>query len=205
MQDISQRIIEQAGKLFLKYGIKSVTMDDISTELSISKKTIYQYFRDKDEIVSQVAENHLLQEKARMEEIRSEASNAIEQLYNYSACLREMFEGMNPAVLYDLRKYYNTAWQIYLDFKDKVFFHAIADILRQGIKEGYFRKDIDIEVLSILRLEEFQMTTYDSLFPMEKFDMKHVQMQLFMHFVFGIVTEEGYHKLNQYFKNNKIS
>ena len=205
MQEITQRIIEQAGTLFLKYGIKSVTMDDISAELSISKKTIYQYFKDKNEIVSKVAEIHLQQEKDRMEEIRSKASDAIEQLYIYSSCLREMLEGMNPAVLYDLRKYYKTAWNIYLDFKQKVFYHAIADILKQGIKEGYFRKDMDIEVLSILRLEEFQMTTDDSLFPMERFDLKQVQIQLFMHFVYGIVTEKGYHKLNQYFENNKIS
>ncbi len=180
-------------------------MDDISRELSISKKTIYQYFRDKNEIVCKVTDAYLKNEKEKMDKIKAEANDAIEQLYGYSSCIRDLFGKINPVVLYDLRKYYKKAWQIYLNYKNEVFYHSIISTLNDGIREGFFRRDIDVEVLAVLRLEEFQLTMDQSLYPVEKFDLKNVQIQLFNHFIYGIVTEAGYKKLNHYFKNHTLS
>jgi hypothetical protein len=74
--------------------------------------------------------------------------------------------------------------------------------LEKGIKEGFFREDINTEILAILRLEEFQMSIDDTIYPEEKFNMLEVQMQLFHHFVFGIVTEKGFTEFKHFIKNH---
>lgn len=175
-------------------------MDDISTALSISKKTIYQIFKDKNEVVCQVAEMQMMREKEKIDEIKKTSGNAIEELYGYSSCIRDLFTSINPVVLYDLKKYHQDAWNIYLEYKQNVFYHSISNTLSQGIKEGYFRKDINVEVLTILRLEEFQISIDEAIFPSENYSLVEVQTQLFKHYLYGIVTEDGYKKVNEYLK-----
>ncbi len=200
MQETADKIIEAAANLFMRYGIKSVTMDDISRELSMSKKTIYQFFRDKNEIVSTIAKDHLEREKTKFEAVKNDSENAIEELYGYSSCMRELFTQINPVVLYDLKKYYSDAWQIYLDYKKDVFSKSMIDTIKKGIEQGYFRKDINPEVMAALRLEEIQWTFDENIFPSDKYEFINVQIQLFDHFIYGLVTEKGYREVNKYFK-----
>lgn len=201
MQDISAQIIEEATSLFLKYGIKSVTMDDISRSMSISKKTVYQYFKDKNEIVNKVASVHLENEKRIFEEIQADAENAIEKLYRHSLFLRKSFEKMNPVVLFDLKKYYKDAWELFIRYKKEVFSKSMVDTLREGMEQGYFRESIDPEILVTLRFEVLQLIADGSIFPTDKFDFRDVQIQLFDHFIHGILTEKGYVLMNEYHKS----
>ena len=201
MQDIPDKIIQEAASLFLKYGIKSVTMDDISSSLGISKKTVYQYFHDKKEIVNRVAKNHLENERKIFEEIHSNAENAIDKLYRHSIFMRESFEKMNPVVIYELKKYYKDAWQLFLEYKKNVFSNRMIETLREGINQGYFRKNIDPEILISLRFEIMQMIADGRLFPPDKYDFREVQIQLFDHFIHGILTEKGHVLMNNYFKS----
>lgn len=200
-EDISQRILDTSAHLFLKYGIKSITMDDISRELSMSKKTVYQFFKDKNEIVCRVAAEYLEYEKHKFEAIHEESGNAIERLFGYSQCIRELFDRMNPVVLYDLKKYYAEAWKMYLNYKRDIFYKSIINTLILGIRQGYFRNDIDVDILATLRLEETQLSFDEDIFPSNRFDFRKVQFQLFDHFVYGIVTEKGYTTLKNRFKN----
>jgi AcrR family transcriptional regulator len=202
MQDISEKIIQEASSLFMKYGIKSVTMDDISRAMSISKKTLYQYFRDKNEIVNRVARVHLENEKRNFEEIQANAGDAIEKLYMHSLFIRKSFEKMNPAVLYDLKKYYKDAWDLFIQYKREVFSKGMTDTLHEGIAQGYFRKNIDPDILITLRFEVLQLVADGSIFPAEKFDFREVQIQLFDHFLHGILTEKGHALMNEYYKTH---
>ncbi|MBS0000884.1 MAG: TetR/AcrR family transcriptional regulator [Cyclobacteriaceae bacterium] len=202
MQDISDQIIQEAASLFLKYGIKSVTMDDISRSMSISKKTVYQYFHDKNEIVNKVAKLHLETEKENFGQIQANAENAIEKLYRHSLFIRKSFEKMNPVVLYDLKKYYKEAWQLFVDYKKDVFSKSMIETLKEGIEQGYFRKNIDPEILITLRFEILQLIADGSIFPPDKYDFRDVQIKLFDHFIHGILTEKGHVLLNDYIKNH---
>jgi TetR/AcrR family transcriptional regulator, cholesterol catabolism regulator len=202
MQDISEKIIQEATSLFLKYGIKSVTMDDISRSMSISKKTIYQYFHDKNEIVNKVAQVHLETEKQTFEEIQTNAGNAIEKLYRHSLFLRRSFEKMNPVVLFDLKKYYPDAWQLFIDYKKDVFSKSMINTLTEGIRQGYFRENIDPEILITLRFEVLQLIADGNIFPPDQYDFRDVQIQLFDHFIHGILTEKGHVLMNEYYKNH---
>jgi TetR/AcrR family transcriptional regulator, cholesterol catabolism regulator len=191
LEEIKQIIIGKAEELFLRYGIKSVTMDDIAHELSISKKTIYQYFTDKDELVIMVTRAHLEKEKEEIEKTRSQARNTIEEFMMLSQCIKESHMKMNPVVFWDLKKYYYQAWQIFEEYKSGVFFDSIKSSLIRGIKEGFFREDINVDVLAALRLEQIQMSFNDKIFPPEKYDIAEVQKQLYEHFVHGVLTEKG--------------
>lgn len=202
MEETANSILQEANTLFMKYGIKSVTMDDISRSLGISKKTVYQYFHDKNEIVNRVATAYLENERRNFEEIQINAENAIDKLYRHSRFLRKSFEKMNPVVLFDLKKYYKDAWQLFLAYKKNIFSKSMIETLREGIEQGYFRKSINPEILITLRMEILELAADGSIFPHDQYDFKEVQLQIFDHFIHGILTEKGHRLLNNYIKNH---
>jgi len=189
--EVQEKIIEASHDLFMRFSIKSITMDDIARHLSISKKTIYLYFKDKNDLVYQVTSNHLEEEKKEIESIKNNTSNAIETLIEESMCLRRNITDMNPSLLFDLRKYHQQAWALYLESKEKVYISSLVETLKNGVKEGYFRLEIDPEILAILRVEQIQMSLENLTYPRTRFEFKEVQTQLFDHFLNGLVSEKG--------------
>ncbi len=201
--DVKKRIIEEAGNLFFKYGVKRITMDEVSNRLGMSKKTVYQYFKDKNELVSEATRLHLEKEKVEFDDIYQNSSNSIDELYSVSKCVRKSINDLNPTVLFDLKRFYPRSYSHWLEFKEDHVFQSIINNLERGIKDGHFRKDLNTEVLANLRLWEIQSLFDSESFPREKFDFREVQMQLFNHFVFGIVTEKGRKLYTEYIEKEK--
>jgi len=201
MEDISDKILETAGSLFLKYGVKSISMDDIARELSISKKTIYHFFKDKNEIVYLISERFLKEQEDKFDKVQNESKDPIELLYGGTLHAREIFEKINPYVLFDIRKYYKEAWCLYLDFEKNVMFRSLVTTLEEGIEKGFFRADIDVQILATLRMEEIKIAFDKDVFPDESFNFKEVQYQILDHFFYGIMTDEGNALLNKYKEN----
>ncbi len=189
--DTKEKIIQKADELFRLYGMRSVTMDDISKGLGISKKTIYQYYSDKDEIVTRATRHMLEQEQREIAEISQGSQNALDELFEISRCIRRNMTNINPTILFELQKYHTKAWEIYLDFKEHAFKRTITENLERGISEGFFRKKINIEVLAAMRLEQIQMIFDQHIFPRARFDFAKVQTQILEHFIYGILTEKG--------------
>lgn len=189
--EVKDNIIVVAENLFIRYGFKRVTMDDIAREMGISKKTIYQFFKDKNEIVCSVTEKFLKREGCQIQALEEESENVIEHLVNTSKHLRRHVSSVNPGAMYDLKKYFPEGWKIFTHYKEEVFLKSIVKILKQGIDEGLFRADIDPEILGIMRMEQIQMPFDESLYPRERFDFTQVQMQLLGSFIAGILTEKG--------------
>lgn len=196
--DLKNKIVEAAECLFTKYGVRSVTMDDIARELSVSKKTIYQHYKDKDEIVYVATQAHLEQERKEFDDIYNRAANAIEELAMISQCLRKNIINLNPSLLYDLNKYHRKAWEGYLEFKDDFVKNQIKRNLERGVKEKFYRKDIDPDILAICRMEQIQMAFDDKTFPKNDYAFKQIHIQLFDLFVHGIVTEKGKQLYHEY-------
>lgn len=175
-------------------------MDDVARACGISKKTLYQHFENKDELIIAAIHMHQEQDKEEFGKIKSDAANALEELFNISLCLREHIAQVNPSLIYDLQKYHPGPWEEFQKFKKKFVLAQVASNLEQGIKEGYYRQDIDPEILAILRVESVYMAFNDQVFPAKKFDMVKVQMQVFGHFVQGILSESG-RQLYQRYEN----
>ncbi len=182
----------------MRYGCKSVTMDDIARHLAVSKKTIYQFFKDKDEVVSTFASTQFDCEKGCMKGIMETANDAVDELMLISRHMRETFSKINPSLLYDMQKYHLNAWQVYADYKQNFVADHIRSNLRRGMAEGLYREDIDVEILTRLRLEMIQMAFDARVFPPSSFGLLDIQMQTMELFIRGIATQKGLNLLNQY-------
>jgi AcrR family transcriptional regulator len=183
----------------MRYGVRSISMDDIARHLSVSKKTLYQHFADKEDIVTLTCKAHLDRNALEFQSIRNSSKNAIEELAQLSICLKRNMQDMNPSLLFDLQKYHPKAWSVWLDHKNKFIRESVVRNLKQGIEEGYFRPEIDPEVMAAVRLELVQIAFNEDVFPRERFKLPEVHMQMFDHFVFGLVTDKG-RKLFQKYK-----
>ena len=188
--------------MFLRYGIRSVSMDDIARELTISKKTIYQHFDDKDDLVNQVTVLVLADKQAEFDKIGEEADNAIAELSQMSKCIRKEFTELNPSLLYDTQKYHPQAWELFIKHEKDVIEKSVIRNLEQGVAQGYYRPEIDVAVLARLRVQQIHMSFDRKLFPQKEFDFTEVQMQMFGHFVHGLLTEEGLTLYKQYQSEN---
>jgi AcrR family transcriptional regulator len=197
--NIKSRIIKGADDLFTKYGVRSISMDDIARHLSVSKKTLYQHFADKEDIVTLACKAHLDKHTKEIDEIKDNAKNAIEELANLSVCLKKNMQDMNPSLLFDLKKYHPKAWSVWLDHKNKFVRDSVVRNIKQGIEEGYYRPEINGQVIAAIRLELLQLAFDEEVFPREKFRLSEVHIEIFDHFVYGLVTEKG-RKLYQKYK-----
>jgi len=202
--EIKEKILQTAETLFMRYGIKSVTMDDLAKELAISKKTIYQFFKDKNEVVCLTTRAHLEKEQRDISDIHSQAENAIQEIYLISKIFRQRVLGLNPSLLFDLERYHPEAWAIFQEYRE-VFMSQLRETLQRGQEEGYFRAEIDVDVMAVLRLHEIQVSFDPRIFSPNHFDYKQVQMALTDHFVNGITTQKGKQLLDSYHNNSTVS
>lgn len=198
--DVTERILKGAVELFLQAGIKSVTMDDIARYLGMSKKTIYQYFADKNELVIALMKMRLKEDTDYMESITNKGENVISQMFNMMKCSEEMFARMNPILMHDLQKYHPEAWKVFQKFKSEVIIITLEDLLRQGIEEGYIRPDIDVKIMARMRMAQVESGFNPVTFPPAEFNAWKVQQQFLQHFNYGICTLTGYQLLNEYQK-----
>ncbi len=195
---MKERILKAAVDLFWRYGVKSVTMDDIAKELGISKKTIYQHFNDKDAIVKEVVEIELNSEQCDIDRLEAEASDPIEEVMRTSDYMRTSVATMNPVLLNDLKKYHPKAWAIFQKHKHEHIIQSISGNLQRGVDAGLYRDDIDVKVLARMRVEQIEMAFDPAIFPPQKFAMIEVHTQLIHHFLRGILTAQGFEVYNHY-------
>ncbi len=173
-------------------------MDDIAKHLGMSKKTIYQFFKDKNELVIALVKKKLQEDEDQMCVLISNAGNVIEEMINMMKCSEEIFSRINPIVIHDLQKYHPEAWQQFQDFKAGVIVHTLEELLTKGIQQGYIRPDIDVKIMARMRVMQVEMGFNNSIFPIAEFSPWKVQYQLLEHFNFGICTLKGYKLLDEY-------
>ncbi|MBX0292745.1 TetR/AcrR family transcriptional regulator [Hymenobacter sp. HSC-4F20] len=196
--EIKDRILQAARDLFTSNGIKGVSMDDIATHLGISKKTLYKWFENKDQIVSAVISSHLSGVQGECECIIGHARNAVDEMVQMMDWAKRQFSNVNPNTIHDLRKYYPAAWNLFHAHKNKYILNQIQANLRRGVTEGLYRSDLDIEVLSRLRLAQIDVLFDPNIFPHAEFDQPRVQMACNEHFLLGMVTLKGHKLINEY-------
>lgn len=171
-------------------------MDDIARHLAMSKKTIYVHFRDKNEIIMRLTGMDLEGHKERFDAIKNSAPNAIEEIIGIMKNMEEMFSRMNPNVFYDLQKYHTEAWQLFKKFKTNYILGCVEENINRGIKEGVYRKDLNISIIARMRIELVELAFNPEAFPPSKFDVTKVQVALLDHFLHGVVTLKGHKIIN---------
>lgn len=203
VNETKDRIITGADELFMRLGIKSVTMDDIASHLAVSKKTIYQNFKDKDALVIAVSEVHMAQDHVEVEKLVKESENAIQELFFISQYIKTHVAKMNPSILFDLKKYHPKAWDLFQKHQVDCIASTVIKNIERGKKEGTYREGVNAEILAVLRMQSVEMAFNPVLYPVSKFDLMEVNMQLFEHFVYGMVTTKGAELYNKYLDENQ--
>ncbi len=196
--EIKDRILTQASALFMRNGIKSVSMDDIAADLGMSKKTLYKTFTNKDEIVLGVMTNHLSQAQGECARVASTAADAVQEMLTISAWADQQFSNVHPSIFYDLRKYYPAAWELFSAHKNTFILDQIILNLRRGIAEGLFRADLDVEVLARLNLAQIELAFDPRLYPPAQFAPVRVNKVFDEHFLLGVATLKGHRLFNKY-------
>jgi AcrR family transcriptional regulator len=188
------RIREKAKELFLRYGIRSVSMDDIANQLGMSKKTIYQYYTDKNELVDAVVGEEVLDMQHDCMKCGENAKDAIEEIFLTVDQVVEQLSSMNPMVLYDMEKFHIRAYQRFMEHKNKFLLQVIRKNLEWGVKDGLYRPDVDVDVISKFRLESMMIPFNIDLFPPSRYKLSEVTKSVIEHFVYGVASLKG-HKL----------
>lgn len=188
---MKERIQQKARELFLKYGFKSVTMDEIASQSGISKKTIYQFFADKDELVEDVMQKELNSMRDECIRQREESQNAIEELIQDLESKMMTMEAMNPFIVFDLEKFYPQAFLVFKKHKESFLLELIRKNIERGIEEGVYRNDFNVDIISKFRLESSFLIFNQDLYPNSKYSLMDVARELYYHFLYGIATEKG--------------
>lgn len=198
--EVQERILDTAFTLFRQYGTRSVTMDDISVRMGISKKTLYANFADKDDLVLNVMSRHLQLMEDQCNSGRQQSANALEEMFLVMKMLDERLRNMNPVAMLDLQKFHARAFQLFQTHRNVFLLDFIRNNMERGIAEGLYRPDLEIDILSRFRTACVMFCVQPDVFPMQTYDMSKVQLVLLEHFLFGLVTKEGYELIETYRK-----
>jgi TetR/AcrR family transcriptional regulator, cholesterol catabolism regulator len=202
VNETADRIKDKAHALFMQYGLRSVSMDDIASALGISKKTIYLSFADKDALVDGVMAAVFEHDIICCERDRKASENAIHEIFLAIDFIVEMFKTMNPSLLFDLQKYHPTSFMRFIKHKDDFLFNVIKNNIKRGIAEELYRADIQVDVLARFRVESLMMPFNPEFQKKINKNLAVIEEELTIHYLYGMVSPKGY-KLTLKYQENR--
>ncbi len=195
--ELRERIIEEAIRLFMKFGIRHVTMDDIANNLAISKRTLYEVFKDKNELITTCMEHLTNIQEARSQQLMAETSNVLELMIKHMIEGIQAINKINPVFFSDLKKYYPVIWdQKHREQREKGLNHIYTQ-LSKGVDEGFVRKEIDIKIVAKLFHEQINLIGDDDVFPKDEYNYADLFKNLVINFLRGISTRKGIDLIDQ--------
>jgi TetR/AcrR family transcriptional regulator, cholesterol catabolism regulator len=201
--DTADRIKLKAHDLVMQYGIRSVSMDDIAGSMGISKKTIYQYFSDKDDLVEAIIADKIKYNQDCCQHDRANAKDAVHEVFLAIEMMQEMFQNMNPSVIHDMEKFHPRAFALFTQHKYNFLYKILRENIERGINEELYRADIDVDVIVKARLETMMLAFNQQVFPKNKYSLVQVETQLTEHFLFGLASQKG-HKLILKYQQDRL-
>jgi len=196
--EVKERIQQKAEELFNKFGIRSVTMDEIAGQLGVSKKTIYQCFSDKDELVSAVFDTYMKHSKSLCISGKKKAENAVQEIFFALDMMEDILATMNPSILYDLEKYHPDVFKKFYAYKNEFLYSIIKENMQWGIHDELYRADVDIDIMSRFRVGTIMIAFSNDVFPKSKFNLMEIEQQILMHFLYGLATTKGVKLIQRY-------
>ena len=135
-------ILERLLSLFMRYGIRSITMDDIARELGVSKKTLYHDYKDKNDLINRVIDYDMGQSRSLLEELVRSDIDAIHEIILVNKSIHQVRSRYSPTFYYDLKRNYPETYRRWLNEKRRSMYDLIIGNLQKGKREGYYRREI---------------------------------------------------------------
>ncbi len=193
--ELGLRIQQAAEKLFNRFGVRSVSMDDVSKEINISKKTLYKCFRDKNELISSTVNIHIDRMESAINEIKFKQSHAIKQLNEITHYAVEQSRSLNPNMIFDLKKYHPEIYQVLVIKRESHSLIRIIENIKLGQSQGVYRTDFDENIIA-KAFSKLTFTTVDSFDESLSIDqVKLMLSEIMKYHIRGIATEQGLKEL----------
>jgi AcrR family transcriptional regulator len=198
--EVKDRIIAQSMMLFLRYGIKSITMDDIARELGMSKKTLYQYVDNKADLIENIIRQHIDNEKMAITAIRKFTKDAIEEMLMIAKHVIQLLRETPPSMAYDLQKHYRPCWDLMEKFNQKHIYNIIKENIDNGIKQGIYRADINSDIVAKLYVAKSSFVVDEELFPLSEYNKETLFKEYIDYHIHGIASPKGLKLLEKHTK-----
>lgn len=196
--ETNQRILLRASELFRRFGIRAVTLDEIANNLGISKKTIYQFFEDKNALVDAVMMAEFECNYQDCMNCSAKAKNAIDEIFMLMQNMDEDFRNLNPIIIFDMKKFHFKTFEKFQTHMHQNLMQMVAANLKRGITEGYYRDNLDIEIVSRFRMSSTWLLFDPEVFPSQKFELSKVFKEVLELFLHGLVNPKGYKLIEKY-------
>lgn len=196
--EIRDEIIVRSEQLFMRVGIKSVTMDDVSRELGISKKTLYQHFENKDKLVEEVINTHVEREEACTVEITAGAKDALDEMKKMGTYLSSTIDDVSQSTLFDLQKYYFKTWEVLMRKQDEHIVQSIVKNIEKGKTEGLYRPDVNPDIVAKIYAKATYMIVEEIANSNSKYSRKELIAELHNYHIRAIVTQKGLKRWLEY-------
>lgn len=191
-------ITQKALELFMRYGLRSVSMDDISKSVGMSKKTLYQYYSNKEALVMNALEYQENRDAAAFASIQARSADAIDEMVQIAEYFLTILQDFGLSLIYDLQKYYPQAWKKVRDFHNMFLRQEIKANIERGIKEKYYRQDLDPGLVSWLYVASSWSIVDDGIISFKEFNPQHLIKQHVMYHLYGLLSAYGHDQLKDF-------
>ncbi|MDR1527383.1 MAG: TetR/AcrR family transcriptional regulator [Dysgonamonadaceae bacterium] len=195
-RELKDRIVQAASTLFFNRGVKSMTMSDIANELGISKRTLYEVFRDKEELIATCVQTHLERVDQEIDTMVTNSQDVIDTLMRLYAKSLQNVQNTQKSVMHDLKKYHASIYRK-IECRQKDGLLVFMPLFNQGIKQGLIRDDVNFEILTWLLKAQFKALMDDEYIPTDKYPIEEFMQVIILNFIRGIVTPLGNEKVNK--------
>jgi AcrR family transcriptional regulator len=197
--DLKQRIIENASALFFRNGIKSITMSDIAAELGISKRTLYEIFCDKDELLEQCMLAHMKHNDCKLASFIETSDNVIDTLLQFHSMQLSSMWSVARSAVRDLRKYHHKIYDRFQECHHEKI-SGFIPFFEKGVKQGLIRDDIPFEILLFVLKRQFKTLMEDENLP-DKYPFNDYIRAMTLTFIRGIATPLGNEHIDKIINN----
>jgi AcrR family transcriptional regulator len=184
-------LLMKSRELFLKHGVKSLTMDEIAKEMGMSKKTIYQFVENKGDLIKLTMQDFLEEEKKLMDVILKNSTNSIDEMVSMIAYWLQVVQEFNANTLNEVQKYYPEAWNMYNEYRFNFMLGLIRGNLENGVKDGYYREGLDTDIISKIYILAVEVLLNQNLFPSKQYTYLNIYREFLSYHLRGIVSLKG--------------
>lgn len=191
MNEKEMKIIIGAAEQFMKFGIKSMNMDDIARALGISKRTLYQYVTDKNDLVSKAMQLHCNLEDEALNVIFAKNLNAIDEIFEVSQFISDLLSKVHPSIHYDMEKYHPQVLQEMTSCRHKAVYECIHSNIEKGKSEGLYREDVNSDVIAKIYIAKMDVVYDGQLFPPSEISFAEVYLEYMRYHIRGMASAKG--------------
>jgi len=193
-----QALLMKSRELFMKHGVKSLTMDEIAKEMGMSKKAIYQFVENKSDLIRLTLEDFLEEERKLLHGILKNSTNSVDEMIKMIDYFLQVVREFKGSTIHELETYYPQTWKVYNEYRFNFMLGLIKTNLENGVKEGFYRDHMDIDIISKIYILANDILLNQDLFPTDKYPYLNLYREFLGYHLRGIVSAKGLKYLNDH-------